>query len=212
MTVDCPPQSLQLTVVWVALYSFVMSVLVSYSIDHAGKINFHHPTDRPTFLSIFLWLKHSIDVKQQFPCDISSLLPDSNFASKWGHTLGARDFSSTVSGFCQVFIAACGFGLRPKICRPSVNTENSRRAREKPLVPRVMRAPMEAKFLDDNKPKTLGCSSEILNETLKGDQCGRGPTFFWPLRAIILNFNYMNRVNKTNWKYIIFLIFPRVQP
>ena len=47
-----------------------------------------------------------------------------------GHpTLGARDFSSSVSGFCQVFIvtrfAARGFGLRPKMCRPSANTENS---------------------------------------------------------------------------------------
>ena len=55
-------------------------------------------------------------------------------------TLGSRDFSSAVSGFCQVFIvtraffsrliAARGFGLRP--------TENSRRTREKPLVPRVV--------------------------------------------------------------------------
>jgi len=27
--------------------------------------------------------------------------------------LGARDFSSAVSGFCRVFIAARGFGLRP---------------------------------------------------------------------------------------------------
>ena len=55
-------------------------------------------------------------------------------------TLGARDFSSAVSGFCQVFIvtfAARGFGLRPKMCRPSANTENSHRTREKPLVPRV---------------------------------------------------------------------------
>ena len=54
-------------------------------------------------------------------------------------TLGARDFSSAVSGFCQFFIviAARGFGLRPKMCRPSFNTENSRRTREKPLVPRV---------------------------------------------------------------------------
>ena len=47
-------------------------------------------------------------------------------------TMGARDFSSAVSGF-----AALGFGLRPKTCRPSANTENSRRTREKPLVPRV---------------------------------------------------------------------------
>ena len=43
-------------------------------------------------------------------------------------TLGARDFSS----------AARGFGLRPKMCRPSANTENSRRTPEKPLVPRVL--------------------------------------------------------------------------
>ena len=59
-------------------------------------------------------------------------------------TLGARDFCSAVSGFCQVFIVtraksgfSCGLGLRPKMCRPSANTENSRRTREKPLVPRV---------------------------------------------------------------------------
>ena len=38
----------------------------------------------------------------------------------------------------------------------------------------------------------------------EGDQSGRGPTFFWPLKQIILNFDYKNRVNKTNWKYIIF--------
>ena len=43
-------------------------------------------------------------------------------------TLGARDFASAVSGFCQVFIVTRA---------PSANTEHSRRAREKPLVPRV---------------------------------------------------------------------------
>ena len=59
------------------------------------------------------------------------------------NTLGpeTRDFSSAVSSFCQVFIVTRaffrGFGLRPKMCRPSANTENSRRTREKPLVPRV---------------------------------------------------------------------------
>ena len=38
----------------------------------------------------------------------------------WGKcTLGARDSSSAVSGFCQ------GFSLRSKMCRPSANTENS---------------------------------------------------------------------------------------
>ena len=62
-------------------------------------------------------------------------------------TVGARDFSSADSGFCQVYIvnprvfslgfAARGFGLRPKMFRPSANTKNSRRRREKPLLPRV---------------------------------------------------------------------------
>ena len=36
-----------------------------------------------------------------------------------------------------VSVAARGFGLLPEMCRPSANTENSRRTREKPLVPRV---------------------------------------------------------------------------
>ena len=43
-------------------------------------------------------------------------------------TLGARDFSSAVSGFCQVFFSRL---------RPSADTENFRRRREKPLVPKV---------------------------------------------------------------------------
>ena len=57
-----------------------------------------------------------------------------------------------------------------------------------------------------------GCSSEILNETAKGDQSGRGSTFFWPLKKTTLNFDYMNRVNKKNWKYIFLYIILRVQP
>ena len=75
-------------------------------------------------------------------------------------TLGARDFSGAVSGFCQVFIvtraksfsrgfAARGFGLRPKLCRPSADTKNSRRTRrprEKPLVPRVEGRQASKKF------------------------------------------------------------------
>ena len=43
---------------------------------------------------------------------------------------------------------------------------------------------------------------------LKETNLGVAQTFFWPLKAIILNFDYMKRVNKTNWKYI----FLRVQP
>ena len=47
----------------------------------------------------------------------------------------SRRFLSFSRGF-----ATRGFGLRPKICRPSANTENSRRTREKPLVPRVQKS------------------------------------------------------------------------
>ena len=68
-------------------------------------------------------------------------------------TLGARDFSSAVSGFSQVFIvtraesffffsrgfAARGFGLWPL-----ADSENSRRTREKPLVPGVTYTEEEA--------------------------------------------------------------------
>ena len=72
-------------------------------------------------------------------------------------TLGARDFASAVSGFCQVFIviraksfAARGVGLRPKMCRPSANTQNSHRTREKPLVPRVEVNRFLSKYLTDH--------------------------------------------------------------
>ena len=72
-------------------------------------------------------------------------------------TLGARDFSSAVSGFWQVFIvthaksfsrgfAARCFGLQPKMCRPSANIEHSRRTREKPLVPRVKKTRQELRM------------------------------------------------------------------
>ena len=38
----------------------------------------------------------------------------------------------------------------------------------------------------------------------KETNLGVGQPFFWPLKAIILNFDYMSRVTKMNWKYIIF--------
>ena len=62
-----------------------------------------------------------------------------DWKSKTNNTLGARDFSSAVSGFCQVFIVTRRSWLRPTAEDVSAfgNTENSRRTREKPLVPRV---------------------------------------------------------------------------
>ena len=73
----------------------------------------------------FLWLFYAV-----FWICLKKLprTPEFKSTSFVRHTLGARDFSSAVSGFCQV--------LRPKTCRPSANTETSRRTREKPLVPR----------------------------------------------------------------------------
>ena len=47
--------------------------------------------------------------------------------------VGGRDFSSAVFGFCLVFNSDPR-GKRPKMCRLSANTENSRRSGEKPLV------------------------------------------------------------------------------
>ena len=58
--------------------------------------------------------------------------------------------------------------------------------------------------------KGRGYSSQILNLTPKGDQSGRGPTFFH-LQETFLNFDYMNRVNIANWKYI-FLYFLTYNP
>ena len=58
--------------------------------------------------------------------------------------------------------------------------------------------------------KGRGYSSEILTLTPKGDQSGRGPTFFH-LQETFLNFDYMNRVNIANWKYI-FLYFLTYNP
>ena len=53
----------------------------------------------------------------------------------------ARDFSSAVSGFCQVKaspLVASAYGRRCVDFRPTPKIpENSRRTREKPLVPRV---------------------------------------------------------------------------
>ena len=45
---------------------------------------------------------------------------------------------------------------------------------------------------------------EMLNYTPKQDQSERGPTFFDPLKNF--RFIYINQVNKTNQKYIIFYI------
>ena len=47
---------------------------------------------------------------------------------------------------------------------------------------------------------------------LKETNLGVAPTFFWPVKAIILDFYYMNRVNNTNWKYIIFWYFFECNP
>ena len=69
--------------------------------------------------------------------------------------------------------AARGFGLRPKICQPSANTENSRPTREKPLVPRVTRIRI---FL---KPRTFSQESTFRpHETSESAHRNRSPKRF----------------------------------
>ena len=72
-------------------------------------------------------------------------------------TLGARDFSSAVYGFCQ----------RSKMCRPLASTENSCRTREKPLVPRVVEGEqgteIEGGGSDPPPPPPAHPSSQILS-------------------------------------------------
>ena len=65
--------------------------------------------------------------------------------------------------------ATRGFGLRPKMCWPSANTENSRRAREKPLVPRV---PIWWYFIQ------LYCTCKFLYKPLIRHQ--QGKNYFCP--------------------------------
>ena len=145
-------------------------VLYHTNVDNACQINFHRPTDRPTFLSIFLLLRHSIDVKQQCPRDISSLLPDSNFASNWVHQWKQNFWMTT--------------NRKPWERVGGLPYERGGDARRKFWI----------------KP---------LKETSVGVA---GLNLFFTLKAIILNFDYMNRVNKTNWKYISFWYFIECNP
>ena len=66
-------------------------------------------------------------------CNVSPRRACKDWACRKSPTLGARDFSSAVSGLC---FGARGFGLRLKLCL-SANTENSRRTRKRTLVPRI---------------------------------------------------------------------------
>ena len=67
--------------------------------------------------------KRSTQDKSCFAALVAKFLPVQLHGNRFT-TLGARDFSSAVSGF----------GTAEDV---SANTENSRRRREKPLVPRV---------------------------------------------------------------------------
>ena len=74
------------------------------------------------------------------------------------NTLGARDFSSMVSSFCQVFTVT---HLQPKMCRPSANTENSHRTREKPLVPSVRDEPKMPLLSINNNNDYICCGNSL---------------------------------------------------
>ena len=105
-------------------------------------------------------------------------------------TLGARDFSSAVSGFCQVFIvtrvAARGFGLRPKMCRPSANTKNSRRTQEKSLVPRVKIlkiGELACRLLSGNENDTTVYDVQPARQVQKRGECRAGGEKRWRIGA-----------------------------
>ena len=53
-----------------------------------------------------------------------------------------------------------------------------------------------------------GAGMLVGNYELKETTLGEAQ-FFLSLKAVFLNFDYMNRVNKTNWKYIFFLMIRR---
>jgi len=65
--------------------------------------------------------------------DITIYLSEANDLLPWVPETFLARFPVFSRGF-----AARGFGLQPKMYRPSANTKNSRRTREKPLVPKVM--------------------------------------------------------------------------
>jgi len=80
-------------------------------------------------------------------------------------------FPVSVKSF--IVTRAKSFWPRPKTCRPSANTENSRRTREKPLVPRVTRIRI---FL---KPRTFSQESTFRpHETSESAHRKRSPKRF----------------------------------
>ena len=68
----------------------------------------------------------------------------------------------------ETFLARFGFGLRPKTCRPSANTENSRRTREKPLVPRVPGAMHANSSTARRAQHSVTCSASLLRDLCSG--------------------------------------------
>ena len=78
--------------------------------------------------------------------------------------MGLPWVQETLLAWFPVF-AARGFGQRPKMCRPSANTENFRRTREKPLVPKVRWGTQASvKFRDFEEGRAI--SSRVFNKPL----------------------------------------------
>ena len=73
--------------------------------------------------------------------------------------ISRREINATLPWVSETFLAQFPVSVqsdpRPKICRPSANTENSRRTREKPLVLRVTRRAQRSKTCRDNTVTNL---------------------------------------------------------
>ena len=98
-----------------------------------------------------VWRRHHLFAKRiwtQFPyaTSQSSVVANCTMGLFGDVITSSIDLSRIYLGcqrlFSRCFRFLCGFGQRPKMCRPSANTENSRRTREKPQVPRVSRIPL----------------------------------------------------------------------
>ena len=106
------------------------------------------------------------------------------------NNLGARDFSSMVSSFGQVFTVT---HLQPKMCRPSANTENSHRTREKPPVPSVRDEPKMPLLSINNNNDYICCGNSLFFYACFGA--------FSSVFDASKGFTKINKMNKESFSY-----------
>ena len=88
-------------------------------------------------------------------------------------------------------LTARAFGLRPKMCRPSADTKNSRHTREKPLVPRVLALNFPGYFNGNDRLKLSG-------------QIQKKKTILWE-KVLTLQWNHSPTVRGSTWVWKVHL-------